>query len=64
MSKVPQLYIVHITFTSALMLVIQYSNLTLRKVDGEMSIPLITLDIQFTRDHIITLKQVTNGKYM
>lgn len=64
MSKVPQLYIVHITFTSALMLVIQYNNLTLRKVDGEMSIPLITLDIQFTRDHIITLKQVTNGKYM
>lgn len=64
MSYVPQLYIVHITFTSALMLVTQYSNLTLRKVDGEMSIPLITLDIQFTRDHIITLKQVTNGKYM
>lgn len=64
MSNVPQLYIVHITFTSALMLVTQYNNLTLRKVDGEMSIPLITLDIQFTRDHIITLKQVTNGKYM
>lgn len=64
MSKVPQLYIVHITFTSALMLVTQYSNLTLRKVDSEMSIPLITLDIQFTGDHIITLKQVTNGKYM